>query len=54
MMELLFDKPPVELYSVHREYAGELWRCLQAAGVWAGTLAALFQLKRWHAKITIV
>lgn len=50
MMELLFDKPPSELYSVHREYAGEHLHRLQAAGVWAGTLAAPFKLKRWHAQ----
>lgn len=43
MLELLFDRAPTELYSVHREYAGEPRRSLQPAGVWAGVLAPLFE-----------
>lgn len=45
MLELLFDRPPIELYSAHREYAGERRRSLQPAGVWAGVLAPPFERK---------
>ena len=48
MLELLFDTPPGELYSVHREYAGERWHRLQPAGVWPRPLAALFELRWWQ------